>query len=533
MTDIELQKQLVITDIHIDCETGPAGVSAWVTVEVENRLSSACTASCTVVVARDDISEKMEVTADIGESGGVFEAVCRIEDPELWQPGDTNACIYECMAGVRTEEGVQDAATTRFGLRDVRLWDLSDENGSRWQLEVNGKKCFVAAATLDGPSLSREEIRLCNQMNLNALIVSDVHSDEFYSSCDEYGIMVFQDVSRVDGDLAGTIKSLRNHPSIVFWTGINVENAETVKSLDHSRLSCGSLPVCDCKRDNFDYTSLLRAAQNEWRCGQTECGCPIVHIEVDTMSHSWKQLAEGLLNMAETEEQEDYHAGVYHSELLFEAIMQSRVRTNQVSGVVLGGVKNLLAGGPAFYGVKRALAPVVVFNTLMDDVMHVYIVNDSGYDMDGVLKTAFYTFDVPDSEFEEVRVHAESGSCRSYYTIENALELFDSPHEQCLTAQLHVGDMIASSHTFFLAPFSEIDFPSPRLLVNKSFADDNDMRLNLAADGYARTVYIQGIGKDAVVADSFFDLFPAEAKTVAIRNVTEEEAARITISLIK
>jgi len=85
----------------------------------------------------------------------------------------------------------------------------------------------------------RDEVRLHAEMNLNFIRVwggGIAERPEFYDACDEYGILVMQDfwISGEYSDPSSegytqiflncakdTIRMLRNHASLCFWTGAN------------------------------------------------------------------------------------------------------------------------------------------------------------------------------------------------------------------------------------------------------------------------------------------------------------------------
>jgi beta-mannosidase len=98
------------------------------------------------------------------------------------------------------------------------------------------------------------DIRLLKGANVNAVRVhAHVNREEFYSACDENGIMVWQDFalqwwySRSD-DFAGKavsqirdmVRTFYNHPSIVVWCCHNEPDLHQLKGLDRLLLAAAS-----------------------------------------------------------------------------------------------------------------------------------------------------------------------------------------------------------------------------------------------------------------------------------------------------
>ena len=135
--------------------------------------------------------------------------------------------------GIRTTELVRTNTTDRDGNGDFCF-------------KVNGERIFAMGSNwvpLD-PFHSRDTERLEKSFELLYDVGSNVvrcwggnvyESDEFYSLCDKYGIMVWQDFAMgcavypqeqkfydmLETEIVYIIKRLRNHPSIVLWAGDN------------------------------------------------------------------------------------------------------------------------------------------------------------------------------------------------------------------------------------------------------------------------------------------------------------------------
>lgn len=181
--------------------------------------------------------------------------------PHLWWPsgmGDPGArSLYTVELLLNVNGVLSDLATVRFGIREVGT-RLDEETGGR-VLQVNGRDIFTHAADWIGtdallrqeyrtPGRYRDEVRLHAEAGVNLLRVwggGIVEAEEFYAACDELGVMVIQDFPR-SGEYTGPypdehegvfmasardcLKRLRNHPSLVLWSGGNEVPEENLES---------------------------------------------------------------------------------------------------------------------------------------------------------------------------------------------------------------------------------------------------------------------------------------------------------------
>jgi|GEM_PF-4237205 len=212
-----------------------------------------------------DEEELATLTAHLVDTGQVVERDLRLPPgertqaalkdldlmfPHLWWPRGTDGpgapALYTVELLLNVQGVLSDRATVRFGVREVST-RVDEETGGRL-LSVNGRDVFVHAADWTGtdallrhrhrtPRRYRDEVRLHAELGVNLLRVRGdgiVERPEFYAACDELGVMVVQDfprsregAGRVSGDgveafLDGardSIKVLRNHPSLVLWSG--------------------------------------------------------------------------------------------------------------------------------------------------------------------------------------------------------------------------------------------------------------------------------------------------------------------------
>ncbi|MBR4959863.1 MAG: hypothetical protein IKY52_03090 [Clostridia bacterium] len=199
-----------------------------------------------------------------------------IADPKLWYPagyGDQPLYTLTCEVYNKEEKQIAEKVQT-FGIRTVVILETEDapesdwakkakklkeydhlvewdrnEGSSRFCLLVNGVEIFCQGAnwvpcepfpSAETPDKIRRLVALAKAGGVNMLRVwggGIFENDAFYTACDEAGILVTQDFLMACGTypeemLLGHLRkealtaglALRNHPSLVWWSGDN-ENA--------------------------------------------------------------------------------------------------------------------------------------------------------------------------------------------------------------------------------------------------------------------------------------------------------------------
>lgn len=168
-----------------------------------------------------------------------------IKQPKLWWPngyGDPN--LYTCSLTCSVDGITSDTKEITFGIKNYEY--RFEKNAAGWPVMtfyINGQKIFVKGGNWGmSEYLLRchgeeyeTKVKLHKDMNYNMirLWTGCVTDDAFYSYCDKYGIMVWDDfwLYVAYNDVANDqdfktnaldkIKRLRNHPSIALWCGAN------------------------------------------------------------------------------------------------------------------------------------------------------------------------------------------------------------------------------------------------------------------------------------------------------------------------
>ncbi len=173
-----------------------------------------------------------------------------IPAPQLWWPvGMGEHPLYAYKVELLQGGKVVDSREGKFAFRETRLEQKPvDEDRIGYKFFINDKEVFVRGSNwvpvecFTGTVKTEKYdklIRLAAEGNYNMLRVwggGAYEKDEFYDLCDQYGVMVWQDmmlacadipeddeafVENMKKEITYQIKRLRNHPSIVYWCGGN------------------------------------------------------------------------------------------------------------------------------------------------------------------------------------------------------------------------------------------------------------------------------------------------------------------------
>ena len=229
----------------------------------------------------------------------------KIKNPQLWWPnGVGEQPLYDMHIYFEADNRISDSQQLKYGIREITTDKCPDNGGRRFY--VNGQKIYVTGGNYISsdwllrlsPERYRDEVRFHAEMNLRMIRVwggALLERPEFYNACDEYGILVFQDLWG-SGDCNGAwedpmkmdsrerrweypdnhdlfiasvkdqVKMIRNHPSLCLWCGANewplAKNIDkqlkekVFPELDPERLfvsySTDSLFTCNLLGDNGD-----------------------------------------------------------------------------------------------------------------------------------------------------------------------------------------------------------------------------------------------------------------------------------------
>ena len=214
-------------------------------------------------MARVEIEgEAEEVVFDISYKGdkiiqevvlvdkGVAITTLRTQNANLWYPHTYGEQpLYVLTAALVFRQTQLDFCQKRFGLRrfEVIQQKLESSPGTSFYFEINNIPIFCGGsnwipADIFIPRIKTQKYRdwvriatQCNQVMLRVWGGGIYEEQAFYDTCDEMGVLIWQDfpfacgnypahdefLDLIKREVTANVKRLRHHPSIVFWAGNN------------------------------------------------------------------------------------------------------------------------------------------------------------------------------------------------------------------------------------------------------------------------------------------------------------------------
>jgi hypothetical protein len=209
----------------------------------------------------ESIQLTKEITLNAGYAGKIelnsntFSQLL-IRQPHLWWPihyGRPD--LYRLEAEFVSSAGVTDRSTVVFGIRTVSSKTVNTAQSFHRDFYVNGQRVYLlGGAWVPDMMLNTDstryddELRLCRNANVNLLRIwggGITPPDVFFDLADRYGLMVWSDFwvtgdtqgefkgspdyplegSVFKANMASTIYRIRNHASLLVWTGGNEGHA--------------------------------------------------------------------------------------------------------------------------------------------------------------------------------------------------------------------------------------------------------------------------------------------------------------------
>lgn len=218
-----------------------------------------------------------------------------LEKPGIWWPnGYGRPNLYRIRLQFSNSAGISDDTTFLFGVRAVSSKAVDVKGSLRRDFYVNGRRIHLTGGAwvpdfmMNRDSLRYDyELRLCRNSNINLVRIwggGVTPCDEFFEAADRYGLLVWSDFW-VTGDTQGefkgspdwplqgevfkknvvsTILRIRNHPSLLVWTGGNEGHArkELYDFMRSSVISLdGTRPFIPC---SSGYAKLPAGWQGSW-----------------------------------------------------------------------------------------------------------------------------------------------------------------------------------------------------------------------------------------------------------------------------
>lgn len=176
------------------------------------------------------------------------ELVVTINKPELWTiySKNNNPPLYNVQVELFKDNELIDKKSVKYGIKSISFEEEEVDRFKKFGIVLNGEKIFIKGVTLmplDSMSSlfnkKKMESYLDSVININANLIrvfggAGYMPEEFYSMCDERGILVWQDMPFVNmiypfefQDFAGNvnkeikynIEKLHTHPSCAVLCG--------------------------------------------------------------------------------------------------------------------------------------------------------------------------------------------------------------------------------------------------------------------------------------------------------------------------
>jgi beta-mannosidase len=233
---------LAYSDVRIDYvlteQKHSAGLCA-VTVRVESRAARAGHCSLRADLGGHAASRAVELDKGFNTS----DVEISIKNPSLWWPnGHGEQPLYEL-----TVQLGGDIVSRRIGLRSLELVTAEEAQGLSMVFRVNKRDIFCKGANwIPHDALPQRESRRRLEHLLGSAAAAHMNmirvwgggkyeSEDFYSICDEKGLLVWQDMmfscalypaapeflASVAEEVRHQVKRLRDHPCIALWCGNN------------------------------------------------------------------------------------------------------------------------------------------------------------------------------------------------------------------------------------------------------------------------------------------------------------------------
>lgn len=189
-----------------------------------------------------------QVFSDIIKAVDENSVESNIDKPQIWWPnGYGGQPLYTVQVKAINDGELVDKYKCRIGLRTITVCTDADEWGNQFAITVNGIKIFAMGANYIpedniikrySEQRTRNLISDCKRANFNCIRVwgGGFYPDDYlYDACDEYGILIWQDLmfacnvyeltdefeDNIVNETIDNVKRIRHHASLALWCGNN------------------------------------------------------------------------------------------------------------------------------------------------------------------------------------------------------------------------------------------------------------------------------------------------------------------------
>jgi beta-mannosidase len=253
---LEMWNEARISNLFVE-QRDISAAAAHLDVQTEVMASHGGSAHLTLTYGLGSATAKVEQNVTLNTGINHFDLPIQVDRPSLWYPaGYGSQPIYQFHAQVVIDGKPAGEADAKAGLRSVVLRRDQDQWGRSFEFVVNGIPVFAKGADVipfdSFPSrvttVQQRILQSAKDANMNMIRLwggGYYESQQFYDLCDELGLMVWQEFmfsnqlpgtydfkQQVEREAEYQIGRLRNHPSIVLWSGNNEMEMEMDRNLD-------------------------------------------------------------------------------------------------------------------------------------------------------------------------------------------------------------------------------------------------------------------------------------------------------------
>ncbi len=244
----------VIRDIHIVTQLqNQQDAIIHYSIEIENVSQVKQKVGLEVNLSRKNTQFVSRLNPTLNKGINQIHGQINVKKAEYWWPwnmGSPN--LYDFQVYLRQKNTILDSSHLRFGIREIKLIQSpQDDGGKSFTFCINNRPFFAKGANWVTPNMTfadisekdyRDRLTLAKEGNISMLRVwggGIYEHDSFYNLCDEMGILIFHDfmfacgvypqdpefLELVKQEGTHVVRRLRNHPSLIAWSGDNENDA--------------------------------------------------------------------------------------------------------------------------------------------------------------------------------------------------------------------------------------------------------------------------------------------------------------------
>ena len=247
---LEAWDEARLSDLHIEQRAlSPQVAQLGLVVDYESETSQ--TATLVIEVRGPDgqpTGPRLEQPATLQPGRHQLTAALTLASPQLWYPAGYGAQpLYSFTAKLVQNGKPLDEAHKRIGLRTLQVRREADQYGKSFEFVVNGIPVFAKGANWIPADIFptrvtnqhyHQLLQAAKDCNMNMVRVwggGIYENDYFYDTCDELGLLVWQDfmfactfypgtpefMDNVRQEATYQVRRLRDHASLAIWVGNN------------------------------------------------------------------------------------------------------------------------------------------------------------------------------------------------------------------------------------------------------------------------------------------------------------------------